>query len=166
MPGSSSSNAVSAGGEALPAVDVLVPHYEAVDALGSAQPQGEGVEVNDSGIPEWSSNLTVDWALEDWSASWSVRHLDSLTENCSDFVGLGVCSNDAAGTNKLGSTTYHDLQVSLATNWIADMRLTGGVNNVTDKDAPFCYSCSLNGYDASNYDLPGRFYYLKVDFKF
>lgn len=146
--------------------NTFVNDYEAVDSLGSAQPQGAGVEVNNSGIPEWVSNFTLDWAKNDWSASWSVRHTDALTENCSDFVGLGVCSNDAAGTNNLGSTTYHDLQVSWASKWVGDMRLTGGVNNATDKDAPFCYSCSLNGYDASNYDLPGRFYYVKVDFKF
>ena len=33
MPGSSSLNAVSTGADALPAIDVLVPHFEAVDAL-------------------------------------------------------------------------------------------------------------------------------------
>jgi len=26
--------------------------------------------------------------------------------------------------------------------------------------------CSLNGYDASNYDLPGRFWYVEANLKF
>jgi iron complex outermembrane receptor protein len=146
--------------------NTFVDSYKAEDALGSAQPQGVGVEVNDSGIPEWNSNLTLDWALGDFSASWSTRFTDGLTEDCTDFVGLGVCSDDANATNSLGGTTYHDLQLSWKTPLIGDMRLTGGINNVTAKDAPFCYTCSLNGYDASNYDLPGRFYYMKIDFKF
>jgi len=27
-------------------------------------------------------------------------------------------------------------------------------------------SCSLNGYDASNYDLPGRFGYVSANIRF
>jgi iron complex outermembrane receptor protein len=29
-----------------------------------------------------------------------------------------------------------------------------------------CVSCSLNGYDASTYDLPGRFWYVEASLKF
>jgi len=46
------------------------------------------------------------------------------------------------------------------------LELIGGVNNLGDKEPPACLSCSLNGYDASNYDLPGRFYYVEANFKF
>jgi len=34
------------------------------------------------------------------------------------------------------------------------------------KDPPICVSCSLNGYDASNYDLPGRYGYVSANIKF
>ncbi len=151
--------------------NTFVDSYDAQDALGSAQPQGVGVEINNSGIPEWASNLTLDWALGDFSASWGARFTDGLTEDCQDFRATGVCSDvptdpNVRASNSLGGTTYHDIQLSWKTPMVGNMRLTGGVNNVGDKDAPFCYSCSLNGYDASNYDLPGRFYYAKVDFKF
>ena len=41
-----------------------------------------------------------------------------------------------------------------------------GVNNLFDKDPPVCVSCSLNGYDAGTYDLPFRFWYVDVQYKF
>jgi iron complex outermembrane receptor protein len=44
-----------------------------------------------------------------------------------------------------------------------NLELTFGVNNVLDEDPPVCYSCSLNGYDPSIYDVPGRFAYLRVN---
>jgi iron complex outermembrane receptor protein len=46
------------------------------------------------------------------------------------------------------------------------MSISGGINNIFDKDAPVCISCSLNGYDASTYDLPGRFTYIEASVKF
>jgi iron complex outermembrane receptor protein len=44
--------------------------------------------------------------------------------------------------------------------------VSGGINNLFAKAPPYCLSCSLNGYDASTYDLPGRFYYLEANLKF
>ena len=49
----------------------------------------------------------------------------------------------------------------------AALQLTAGLNNVFDKDPPICLSCSLNGYDASTYDIPrGRYWYLRADLRF
>jgi len=150
--------------------NTFVDDYVSVDALGTLQPQGVGVEVSNSAIPEWTSNLSLDWTYGDLSARWSSRHIDSLTESCGDAWSFAVCSDPdpvtETGTNRLGSTTYHDLQASWQTPWIGELRITGGVNNIGDKDAPICLSCSLNGYDASTYMLPGRFYYVRADFKF
>lgn len=44
--------------------------------------------------------------------------------------------------------------------------ISGGVNNVFDAGPPVCVSCSLNGYDASNYDIAGRFGYVQATVKF
>jgi iron complex outermembrane receptor protein len=47
------------------------------------------------------------------------------------------------------------------------LKLALGVNNVFGEDPPICYSCSLNGYDASTYDIPGgRYLYVRADLKF
>jgi iron complex outermembrane receptor protein len=78
-----------------------------------------------------------------------------------------VCSNPANGTNRLDATTYSDVQMGYRFDDMNDLRLTLGVNNVFDKDPPICLSCSLNGYDASTYDIPGgRLFYLRAEMKF
>ena len=69
-------------------------------------------------------------------------------------------------TNVLASRFYVDAQV----NWtppIIDHRLTltVGGNNLTDKDPPGCYTCSINNYDPTTYDVPGQFGYLRVSYK-
>ena len=141
--------------------------WEAVDALGTPQPGGEGNEVNDSGIPEWTSNASLGWTYGDFFASYTLRHMSDLTEDCGDAAGFPICSNQAEGTNHLGSTTYSDLQFGWKAPWFEGTQLTLGVNNAFDKEPPVCLSCSLNGYDASNYDLPaGRFLYARAEIKF
>jgi iron complex outermembrane recepter protein len=41
------------------------------------------------------------------------------------------------------------------------------VNNVFSKEPPICLSCTLNGYDASTYDMPGsRFVYGRAEVRF
>jgi iron complex outermembrane receptor protein len=90
-----------------------------------------------------------------------------MTEECGDTASFPVCSDQTAGTNHLGSTTYHDLQVGWKAPLLGGTQLTFGINNVFAKDPPICLSCSLNGYDPSNYDLPGgRFMYARAELKF
>jgi iron complex outermembrane receptor protein len=140
----------------------------------------EGVEENDSSIPEWKSTFIVDWMLGNFAASWTMRYIDEVTEDCSDgldgtpnsFTQLGLCSSpntasEGQSKNDLDSTTYHDVQVT----WMPEfgdgqLAVTVGANNVLDEDPPTCYSCSLNGYDAGTYDAPGQFYYLRSQFAF
>ena len=160
--------------------NTIVNDYEAVGAGGLVEPREVGRELNDSGIPRWSSNLQLGWTLGSVSAAWTMRYTSKLEESCSDFLdgtpnsftSLGLCSDpnandDSLSINRLGGTTYNDLQLSwrLPEDFLA-ATLTAGVNNVFDKDAPTCLTCSLNGYDASNYDLPGRFWYAKAAVKF
>lgn len=125
----------------------------------------DGIEFSDSGIPDWNSNLFTTVNYRDWKVIWGTRYINRLTETCAGFlIGQGLCSDEAAGTNKLGGTTYHDLQVILP-EW-NNVQFELGVNNVTDKRPPTCFSCSLNGYDPSNYDGEGQFGYVRatVDF--
>ncbi|MDW8478628.1 MAG: TonB-dependent receptor [Xanthomonadales bacterium] len=126
-----------------------------------------GIEVNDSAIPERSSNLEL--GLAAGCLERGVRravHVSDLEESCGNARTFPVCRNQTTGRNRLGSTTYHDLQVSYEAEWLKGVRLTAGINNLFDKEPPICLSCSLNGYDASTYDPPGsRFWYLRALFK-
>lgn len=147
--------------------NTFVGRYEALGAAGQKQPQEPGVEVADSSIPEWTSNATLSWNLSNWNASWTVRHISKLTEECGDVAAFPICSNQAEGTNELSATTFHDMQVGYKVDWMKGLQLSAGLNNVFDKDPPICLSCSLNGYDASTYDIPrGRYWYLRADLRF
>ena len=144
-----------------------VTRYELVNESGQAEPRVPGVEINNSAIPEWTSTLSAQWNKGPWSATWTARYIDELRESCGGANGFDICDDSDADLNYLGATTYHDAQVSWHTDaWMKDFRLTLGVNNLTGKDPPVCLSCSLNGYDASTYDLPGRFWYARVGFGF
>ncbi|MFP7722930.1 TonB-dependent receptor [Lysobacter sp. A3-1-A15] len=147
--------------------NTVVTRYEAIGAAGQPQPQGVGIEVADSSIPEWTSNATIDWRAGNWNASWTARHISDLTEDCGGAASFPICSNQAAGTNELPAITYHDLQVGYRFEFLKGLQLTAGANNLFDEDPPICLSCSLNGYDASTYDIPGgRFFYVRADLRF
>ncbi|MBW3551095.1 MAG: TonB-dependent receptor, partial [Proteobacteria bacterium] len=147
--------------------NTFVADYEAIGAAGQRQPQGVGIEVVDSSIPEWTSTFVTEWERNNWSAAWTIRHIDELREECGAAVTFPICSDPASGTNVLEATTYHDLQVGYRFDWLRGLELTAGANNLFDEDPPICLSCSLNGYDASTYDIPGgRFFYVRADLRF
>nr|WP_246371339.1 TonB-dependent receptor [Lysobacter penaei] len=147
--------------------NTFVTRYEAVGAAGQVQPRAPGIEVNDSAIPEWTSNAVLDWSRNAWTASWTIRYISELTEDCGGAVTFPVCGDPDTGTNTLDAITYHDLQVGYRFDWLKGFTLTAGANNVLDEDPPICLSCSLNGYDASTYDIPGgRFFYVRADLRF
>ena len=145
-----------------------VTKYELVNEAGQPEPRAPGVEINNSAIPEATSTLAAVWRRAGgWQAAWTARYIDRLRESCAGANGYDICDDSANDRNDLGSTTYHDAQLSWGTDaWMKDFRVTLGVNNVFAKDPPICLSCSLNGYDASTYDLPGRFWYARVGFGF
>lgn len=145
--------------------NTFVTRYEARGAAGVLQPQEPGLVVNDTAIPEWTSNATLDWKRNGWNASWTIRHLSEMEETCLAADPDLYCSSPTINT--LEATTYNDLQVGYKFDWLKGLQLTAGVNNVFDEDPPVCTSCSLNGYEASTYDIPGgRFLYLRADLRF
>ena len=158
-------------------------------------PEGEetinlvGTNEGDFAYPRWKSNLNINWNYGQWGANWGMRYIHHMEEDCADFLdgtpdslsALGLCSSpnqnpdgswitDENGeiveaSNKLGSVTYHDVQVTYDLKRY-DVRITAGVNNVGDKDPPLCFSCYANTFDGSIYEVPGRFPYLRVRVKF
>lgn len=152
----------------------FVNEFTTTDLTGSTSL--EGIERNDSAIPEWTSTMIVDWSMASWKGSWTMRLIDGVTESCSDFLdgtansltALGLCSDpapvEADSLNRLGTTVYHDVQLAYDMGDVMGMDTTfkWGVNNLFDKAPPLCLSCSLNGYDASTYDIPGTYMYVAI----
>ena len=127
-----------------------------------------GVEVSDSAIPDWQTNVQLGWSRGDWSADWNIRYISAVDEDCGN-AGTTPSTGCAApvGSHELPATTYHDVQLAWNHALGAEgLKFSLGVNNLFDKDPPVCVTCSLNGYDAGTYDLPFRFWYVDVQYKF
>ena len=113
----------------------------------------------DQAFPKFKGNATLDWSLGDFAASVTGRYISGVTEVTDQFA-------TPVATNKLHSRTYLDAQITFAPSF-ADRRLafTIGANNITNQDPPACFSCSLNNYDPTTYDVPGQFGYLRITYK-
>jgi iron complex outermembrane receptor protein len=133
--------------------------YVVSEANGSLVINRRGTERGspDQAYPKFKGNATLDWSLADLGASVTGRYIQSVSE-LDPFT--------RASTNKLASRFYVDAQA----NWmlpIMDRRvmLTVGGNNLTDRDPPGCFTCSVNNYDPTTYDVPGQFFYGRISYK-
>lgn len=150
-----------------------VRKYEARNGFGQLEPRTVGLELNNSAIPRLTSNLKLGWARNAWTVDYTLRYIGSLKEDCAAAAGFAICNHPNEitadrpdGTHTMGSVMYSDLRASWRVPVSIDLTLTAGINNLFDKQPPICVSCSLNGYDASTYDLPSRFTYVQAAVKF
>ena len=146
-----------------------VNEYSAVDQNGNADQRTVGVEVRNSAIPRWRANTQLGWGVGDLDVSWGLRFLSAVSELCSNAVVTPVpgCGAGAADMHTLHSVLYNDLQMSWANAFrVPGLRLDGGVNNLFGINPPICFTCTLNGYDAGTYDLPGAFWNIRATYKF
>lgn len=145
-----------------------------------------------SGYPEWKAGSVLSWTGDLYKASWSTRMAYEMTEPCGDFfdalqsvASLGLCSHPVPAvaddpatpadesrpdmsTNLMKTVFYHNVQISRALPSY-DAAITFGVNNVLDQDPPLSRSnigIFWYNYDPNHYEAPGRFGYLKAEFKF
>ncbi len=131
---------------------------------------------------KWRSVATLDWKRGDWDAAWTVRYTSALDEaqgcdlpnvtvttvlicnhpheiSSQPTVGGGAAAAHLTGFNRLGATTYHDLQVGWQAPWKAHVSV--GARNIFGKEPPLANSAFAGSFDAA-YDLPGGpFYYLQ-----
>ena len=47
----------------------------------------------------------------------------------------------------------------------ASYKVKLNLNNLFDKDPPGCITCNLNNFDPNAYDVPGRFFYLRLSYR-
>ncbi|MCC4618426.1 TonB-dependent receptor [Xanthomonas campestris pv. asclepiadis] len=122
------------------------------------------------------SNLMANWELGDVGSSVAMRYYSSQVENCTGAnlanptnIGLlcsdadRVTSAGAAPRNHVPSVTYTDISAYWKAPWNA--RVTVGVNNAFDRDPPQSATAFANSFD-SQYEIPGRFYYMRYTQKF
>ena len=130
------------------------------------------------GVPRWKANTFLQWTRGNWMAQWNMRYISGMTEPCSDYLdgssnsltNLGLCSNpnyanNSLSTNYLGAVVYNDVQVNYNYD-PAKMTFTFGIKNFLDKAPPSSTQQQLNSFDPTLYDVPGRFFYGRINVKF
>jgi iron complex outermembrane receptor protein len=106
----------------------------------------------DQAYPKTKSNLSLDWDYLQWGATGTLRYISAVEET--------------QQVNRLDARTYVDAQLRWTPGmWNSQFRIAAGVNNLFDKDPPGCFSCSLNNFDPNAYDVPGRFFYLRLSYR-
>ncbi|HBN52591.1 MAG TPA: TonB-dependent receptor [Stenotrophomonas sp.] len=119
------------------------------------------------------SNFSADWQRGNFGLTWSTRYYSSMKEKCSyDLDGGPECNlpdfrssyTDVQPSRKLGSNTFHDLQVRYALPWDGTVSL--GVNNVFKHVGPVMYSQPNSSFTYyGGFDI-GRFLYMKYQQRF
>ncbi len=135
------------------------------DGFETVELEGKVAGEPERSYPKLKSTLVLDWFFEQFQVSLTTRYIHSVREQCRDLADFpGLCSDtnttdDSLSTNLLDPTIYNDLQVVWNPEVDKNLTVTAGVNNLLNIDPPTCYSCSLNGFNAS-YDVPGIFGYV------
>ncbi len=127
------------------------------------------------------STATVRWQYGDWGVNYGARYFSPLNEDCAGFQALHTTIDPATGRpiadfplcsdptrvvgtpprlaprNRIGGTTYHDLQVTYNTPFDGTLRV--GARNLFDKQPPRAVSPFANSF-VDSYDIPGVFWYV------
>ena len=120
-----------------------------VDLAGTFRdPASEGV----GGIPQWKGNLGLQWAKQRWRGNYEIHFVSEMDEQ--------IPSSNR--TRVIDSWLVHDVQFSYVFNLLAGLRVSLGIDNLMDKEAPFAASAFNDNYDARSHDLKGRFWYAKL----
>ena len=128
--------------------DVVVPITGGTEVISR-----EGTEVGSpsQGFPKWKSIGVLDWDLANFGASLTGRYVSKLRES---------------DGNVMNEKFYTDVQLRWNPTVLQrEFGLAFGVNNLLNTRAPGCNTCDLNNFDPTMYDVPGRYYYVRVGVK-
>ncbi len=139
--------------------------------------QNVGGQVGYKDVFRLRANSTLSWSRGGFAANWTVRYLSSSKVDCNapDYNGSNEpgahCNrphnfDPVVGerpVNRMGAVAYHDVQGSMDLPW-QGARLSVGINNLMDKEPSVSYLSTRNF--ETYYDLPGRFYYVRLTQKF
>jgi len=128
-------------------------------------------------IWHWRSELQVAWGNDSWSTSITARYYGRILEDCSVVTDTAfnvkdpslrnLCSNPdhlvliggiPVPENRVPSVTYTDIEGTWHAPWKA--YFTFGVRNALDRAPPISYSAFANSF-FPDYDMPGRFFYVR-----
>jgi len=128
--------------------DLILPTADGTQTISR-----EGTEVGSpsQAYPKWKSIGIIDWDVRDFGASITGRYIKSVRESSG---------------NTIKSMFYTDLQLRWHSPDFDDkFDFALGVRNLFDVKAPACFTCDVNGFDPTTYDIPGRYLYARAGIK-
>lgn len=105
----------------------------------------------DGSYAHWRSNVYFDLAKDDWRVSYNIQYIGAADDQFASAGDIG---------DAVDAVTYHNMQLYYQLN--SSVGLTGGVDNLFDKSAPYHQSYTDANTNTMTYDLQGRRYYLSL----
>ena len=124
--------------------------------------------VGEAGTFRVRSTMGVDWEKGDWGLRYGLRYYSGMKESC---VPKRPCTDpdhyangEADAIRKVGSNTFHDLQLRWKAPWDATISL--GANNVFNHQGPIMFSSPNSEFPYyGGFDI-GRMVYMKYQQRF
>jgi iron complex outermembrane receptor protein len=136
-----------------------IDQYEALDLPGQAPTDRVNVANTFGTIAQWRAIASLDWERGALGATTYVRYIPSY-DDTRDGVRNG---------RTIPSQTFLDLQFSLDLGQLLEgsallrgLKFTGGAMNALNQEPHFAEVNGIQGYDTSQGDLKGRFWYVRL----
>jgi hypothetical protein len=136
-----------------------IDQYDALDLPGQAPTDRVNVANSFGTIAQWRAIASLDWQRGALGAATYVRYIPSY-----DDTNAGVRNG-----RTIPSQTFLDLQFSLDLGQLLEgsallrgLKFTGGAINALNQEPHFAEVNGIQGYDTSQGDLKGRFWYLRL----
>ncbi|WP_305804170.1 TonB-dependent receptor [Stenotrophomonas sp. YIM B06876] len=124
--------------------------------------------VGEAGLFRVRSNMGVTWAMGDFGVSYMARYYSGMKESC--IAGRPctqpdhIANGERDALRKVGSNTFHDLQVNWQAPW--DATIAVGANNVFNHQGPIMFTQPNSNFPYyGGFDI-GRFIYMKYTQRF
>lgn len=108
------------------------------------------------GIPEWKWQMGLRWHKNRWRASADLHHVSAMEEL---LPGTDL-------TRTIDSWTVMDMQLSYTFNVLEGLRVSLGVDNAFDEEAPLAASAFNDNIDGRSHELKGRYWYTRLSQRF
>ncbi len=128
---------------------------------------------SDDAYLQWKGQAFLNWTWKGVSTQLTANYTDGFQ----DIDGNDDPDGDGIGEPRhTDSRMIYDMQINYTlypssgsgtANWFSDIKLTGGVRNLLDKDPPFASgnAGNSNGYPGFLYTDEGRFWYVGIEKK-
>ncbi|CAE6879819.1 TonB-dependent receptor [Vibrio alginolyticus] len=110
---------------------------------------------------KWRSNLNLGLADDQWRTNWTARMIKGVDYS---LAGEDADGNAVFYDFNVPTVVYHD--VSAAYMFDNDITLSGGINNLFDKEPPLILDTIAANTDATTYDVTGRYFYVNLNVKY